>query len=48
MPWVHAMRQQAVNFIRAIKGEIKPLCEAAEALEDMRVARQFLTHYKGV
>ncbi|MEI8139377.1 MAG: Gfo/Idh/MocA family oxidoreductase [bacterium] len=48
MPWVHAMRQQAVNFIRAIKGEIKPMCEASEALEDMRVARQFLTHYKGV
>jgi len=48
MPWVHAMRQQAINFIRAIKGEIKPMCEAAEALEDMRVARQFLKHYKGV
>lgn len=48
MPWVHAMRQQAINFIRAIKGEMKPLCEAAEALEDMRVARQFLKHYKGV
>lgn len=48
MPWIHAMRQQAINFIAAIKGEIKPLCEAAEALEDMRVARQFLKHYKGV
>ena len=48
MPWVHAMRQQAINFIAAIKGEIKPLCEAAEALEDMHVARQFLKHYKGV
>lgn len=48
MPGVHAMRQQAINFIRAIKGEIKPLCEAAEALEDLRVARQFLTLYKGV
>ncbi len=48
MPWVHAMRQQAINFIGAIKGEIKPLCEAAEALEDLRVARQFLKHYRGV
>ena len=48
MPWVHAMRQQAINFIAAIKGEMKPLCEAAEALEDMKVARQFLKHYKGV
>jgi predicted dehydrogenase len=48
MPWVHAMRQQAVNFIRAIKGEIKPPCEAAEALEDLRVARQYLKLCKGV
>jgi predicted dehydrogenase len=48
MPWIHAMRQQAMNFVRAVKGEIKPLCEAPEALEDMRVARQFLKHYKGV
>jgi len=48
MPCVHAMRQQAVNFLRAVKGEIKPLCEAAEALEDLRVARQFLKLYKGV
>jgi len=39
--WVHAMKQQAVNFVRAIKGEIEPLCEAAEALEDLKVARQY-------
>ncbi len=42
MPWVHAMRQQAVNFVRAVKGEIKPLCEAAEALEDLKVAREYI------
>jgi predicted dehydrogenase len=48
MPWMHAMRQQALNFVRAVKGEIKPMCESTEALEDMRVARQFLKHYKGV
>ena len=42
LPWIHAMRQQAVNFVRAIRGEIKPLCEAAEALEDLKVARQYL------
>lgn len=41
LPWVHAMRQQAINFVRAIKGEIKPLCEAAEALEDLKVALQY-------
>jgi predicted dehydrogenase len=48
MPWVHAMRQQAINFIRAIKGEIKPLCDAAEALEDLKVARQYLKLWKGI
>lgn len=41
LPPVHAMRQQAINYIRAIKGEIKPPCEAAEALEDLRVARDY-------
>jgi hypothetical protein len=42
MPWVHAMRQQAVNFVRALRGEAKPLCEAAEALEDLKVAREYI------
>ena len=42
LPWVHAMKQQAINFVRAIKGEIKPLCEAPEALEDLKVARQYI------
>ncbi len=41
LPWIHAMRQQAINFVRAIKGEIKPLCEAREALEDLKVALQY-------
>jgi predicted dehydrogenase len=41
LPPIHAMRQQAMNFVRAIKGEIKPLCEAAEALEDLQVARDY-------
>jgi len=46
-PWVHAMRQQAINFIRAIRGEIPPMTDAAEALEDLRVARQYLRLWKG-
>jgi predicted dehydrogenase len=41
LPWVGAMRQQAANFIRAIRGEIKPPCDAQEALEDLRVAREY-------
>ena len=48
LPHVHAMRQQAINFIRAIKGEIKPPCGAAEAMEDLRVARDYFRLYKGV
>lgn len=46
LPWVHAMRQQAINFVRAIKGEAKPPCEAHEALEDLKVARQYTQLFK--
>lgn len=42
LPWIHAMRQQAMNFLSAISGEIRPLCDAEEALEDLQVARQYL------
>lgn len=42
LPPVHAMRRQAENFVAAIRGETKPLCEAAEALEDLRVARDYI------
>jgi predicted dehydrogenase len=47
MPWVHAMRQQAQNFIGAIKGLSKPPCEAAEALEDIKIAREYIRLWKG-
>jgi predicted dehydrogenase len=47
LTWVHAMRQQAINFIRAVKGEIKPPCEAQEALEDLKVARQYIKLQRG-
>jgi predicted dehydrogenase len=47
MPWVHAMRQQAVNFLRAIRGEIQPLTTAEEALQDLRIARDYLRLWKG-
>ena len=42
LPWVHAMRQQAQNFIDSIKDLCKPPCQAAEALEDLKVARQYI------
>jgi len=47
LPWVHAMRQQAMNFVAAIKGDIKPLCEAPEALEDLKVARDYIRLMRG-
>ncbi len=47
MPWIHAMRQQAMNFISAVRGDMPPLCAAAEALEDLTVARQYLKHLTG-
>jgi predicted dehydrogenase len=42
LPWVHAMWQQAINFVKVIKGEIKPLCDAAEAVDDLKVAREYI------
>jgi predicted dehydrogenase len=42
LPWVHAMRQQAMNFVAAVKGEMAPLTTAEEALEDLRVAREYI------
>ncbi len=42
LPWVHAMRQQAINFLAAVRGEREPLTRAAEALEDLRVAREYI------
>jgi predicted dehydrogenase len=47
LPWVHAHRQQAINFLRAIKGEIKPPCDSVEALEDLRIARDYLRLLRG-
>jgi predicted dehydrogenase len=42
LPWVHAMRAQAMNFLRAIKGETTPLCTGEEAMKDLQTARQYL------
>lgn len=47
LPSVHAMRQQAINFIAAIKGEMIPICEAAEALEDLKAARDYIRLWRG-
>ena len=47
LPWVHAMRQQAVNFVQAIKGGETPLCQAPEAMEDLQIAHDYVVALKG-
>ncbi|MFC1718048.1 Gfo/Idh/MocA family protein [Candidatus Poribacteria bacterium] len=42
LPWVHAMMQQASNFVTAIRCEADPPCTSEEALEDLRVAREYI------
>ncbi|MFW6158477.1 MAG: Gfo/Idh/MocA family protein [Planctomycetota bacterium] len=42
LPPVHSMRQQASNFLAAVRGERPPMTTAAEALEDLKVAREYL------
>jgi predicted dehydrogenase len=42
LPWIHAMRRQAENFIAAVRGEIPPRTDAAEGLQDLKVAEQYL------
>ena len=48
LPWVHAMRQQAINFCRAVRGEIPPMTEAHEALQDLQVARDYIRLWRGL
>ncbi|HUU30947.1 MAG TPA: gfo/Idh/MocA family oxidoreductase, partial [Phycisphaerae bacterium] len=42
LPHVHAMRQQAMTFLKVCRGEMAPPCGAAEALEDLKVAREYV------
>ncbi|HOK80187.1 MAG TPA: Gfo/Idh/MocA family oxidoreductase [bacterium] len=39
---ISAMYQQAMNFVLSVKGEAKPACLAEEALEDLRIARDYI------
>ncbi len=42
LPHVHAMLQQARNFLAAVREEAPPPCGAAEALEDIVFARDYI------
>jgi predicted dehydrogenase len=48
LPWVHAMKNQALNFIKAVRGEALAPCLAPEALQDLRAARDYIRLLKGV
>jgi predicted dehydrogenase len=48
MPTLSAMRNQAKNFLAAVRGERPAPCTAKEALEDLKIARdyiQFMARY---
>lgn len=47
LPWVHAMHNQAVNFLKAIRGERPAPCLAPEALEDLKIATDYIRLLKG-
>ncbi len=42
LPLRSAMRQQAYNFVAAVKGERPAPCVAKEALEDLKIARDYI------
>lgn len=48
LPWVHAMKQQAINFVEFVRGNAPAPCEAPEALDDLKVARDYIRLLKGV
>jgi len=46
LPWTHAMRQQAINFVKAIKGEATPLSGPEDGLKDLEVVKEYLDLYQ--
>lgn len=42
MPNRHAMRNQAMNFVAAVRGDRKAPCVAREAVEDLKIARDYI------
>ncbi|NPV79948.1 MAG: Gfo/Idh/MocA family oxidoreductase [Firmicutes bacterium] len=42
LPKVSAMRQQARNFLAAVRGDRLAPCDSKEALEDLKIARRYI------
>jgi len=36
------MWQQAIHFVKVCRGEMPPPCDAAEAVEDLKAAREYV------
>jgi predicted dehydrogenase len=47
MPWIGAMQNQARNFVAAIQGKSATMCTPEEALEDIKLAREYIRIWKG-
>lgn len=47
LPPIHAMRQQATHFLQAVRGAATCLCGPEEALEDLRIARDYINLLNG-
>jgi predicted dehydrogenase len=48
LPFVHAMRQQAANFLAAVRGGATPLCSAQDAAKDLNAIKEYLNLYLAV
>lgn len=46
MPKLAAMKNQAQNFLLAVRGERPAPCESKEALEDLKIARDYIRLFK--
>ena len=47
LPWRGAMLQQAEAFLKVCRGDLPPPCDAAEAVEDLRMAREYIRLFTG-
>ena len=41
-PNISAMKNQAMNFLKAVRGEITPPCPSSEALKDLEIAADYI------
>jgi predicted dehydrogenase len=42
LPWIGAMRQQAMNFVKVCRGQTPPPCDVNEAVKDLQVVQDYI------